>query len=297
MSELIAVRIQVGVNKPKRLSTTVPWNTSVEDFRLLLRQEQNIDHSFGLVLIYNGGKLNDPDISLYDLGICNDSLIICIISKETGREIEALFGKKDEDVKSQDLRIACEIEFYTRPFGFAVWANEEGKNAIVTKVSRRSTIHRGVKIGYCVYKVNDTVVFNWEHKEVLNCLKKMSCPVGIQFIDRGWEESITFKTKPLGFTVVQDKEETNAKVSKTDERAARKGVKVGSHIVSVNGEKVFGRMHKDICEIINNAKFPIQLTFRRPPKLQILSIKKRIIGKNKGNLTKSKRKKFAWALR
>lgn len=171
------------------------------------------------------------------------------------------------------------------------------KNAIVTKVSRSSTVHRGVKIGYCVYKVNDTIVYGTDHKEVLMCLKQTDVPVRVQFVDLGSEETIIFHDKPLGFTVVEDKEKANAKVSKTEVRAASRGVKVGSHIVSVNGDPVFGRMHKDICRIINGARFPIRLTFRRPPKLQTLTLKKRMTSKKKGNLTKSKKKKFGWALR
>jgi len=297
MSELITVRIQIGVNNPKRFSIMFPSEFTVGDFRQLLRQEQRIDPTFGIVLIYNGGKLNDPDATLYGLGICNDSLIICIISKNTGREIEALFGTKEEDKKDEDLRIVCEVEFYTRPFGFAVWADDKGENAIVTKVSRRSTIHRGVKIGYCIYKVNGLTVFGNRHKEVLNLLKNSECPVKVQFTDLGSEETIVFHSKPLGFTVVQDKEQTNAKVSKMENRAAKKGVKIGSHIVSVDGEPVFGRSHRDICSIINSAKFPITITFRRPPKLQTLSIKNRFTGRNRDKLTKSMKKKFTWGLR
>jgi len=297
MSELITVRIQIGVNNPKVISKTVPVDTPVYDFRLLLRKWQNIDPSYGIVLIYNGGKLTDPDISLFELGICNESLIISIISKNIGREIEALFGNSDNESKTKDLAIACDVQFHTRPFGFAVWANDVGKNAIVTKVSRSSTVHRGVKIGYCAYKVNDIVVYDKEHKEVLNCLKNSDCPVRVQFVDLGWEETIIFDNKPLGFTVIEDKEKANARVSKTEIKAASRGVKIGSHIVSVNGEPVFGRLHKDICRIINGARFPIKLTFRSPPKLQTLNIKRRLSVKKKGNLTKSKKKKFGWGLR
>jgi len=292
MSELITVRVQIGVNDPKRFSKKAPSDFTVDDFRQLLREDEDIDPRFGIVLIYNGAKLSFPDATLYELGICNDSLIICIISKNTGREIEALFG--DEKNKDEDLKVVCELEFFTRPLGFSVWANENGEDAIVTKVSRPSTIHRGVKIGYCIYKVNDIVVLGKRHKEVLNLLKKTSCPVKVQFIDRGMEESIIFLTKPLGFTVVHDQDCSNAKVSKTHAWAARKGVKTGSHIVSVNGEQVFGMYHKDICEIINNAKFPIKIAFRMLPQLQAPSIKDRLTGRNKGNLDKIPKKKFAW---
>jgi len=166
----------------------------------------------------------------------------------------------------------------------------------VTKVSRQSTIHRGVKIGYCIYKVNNTVVLGKRHKEVLNLLKKTSCPVKVEFIDRGVQDTIMFQTKPLGFTVVQDKECNNAKVCKTNEWTAKQGVKTGSHIVAVNGEWVFGMNHRDICEIINNAKFPIKIAFRMPPQLQAPSIKDRLTGRNMGNLEKIPQKKLTWGL-
>jgi len=295
MSELITVRLQIGVNNPMRLKTTVPSSSTVDDFRLLQRKDQRIDSSFGIVLIYNGNKLSKPDATLEELGICNDSLIICIISQNTGREIEALFGANEEEKIYKDLGIACEIDFYTRPFGFGVWANVNGKDAVVTKVTRRSAVHRGVKIGYCVYKVNDTIVLGQQHKEVLRYLKKTPCPVRVQFIDCGSEQTLTFNSKPLGFTVVQDKEQSNAKVAKLEYNAATRGVKIGSHIVAVNGVAVFGRLHKDICGIINKSKFPMQITFRMPPKLQSFSLKNRL--RNMGSLTKSKKKKFGWGMK
>jgi hypothetical protein len=300
MSELVTLRIQIGIHKPTRFSLTVPWGTTVEDFRTCVRQEENIDPAFWLILIYNGRILKKPDFTLYELGICDDSFLTCIISKNTGIEIEGLFSD-EEDENEQDYETACEANFYTRPFGFAVLPNEDGENAIVTEVTRNLTIQRGVKIGYCVYKVNDNIVFGKEHKEVLNCLKKAACPVNVQFIDKGSEETITFESKPLGFTVIEDKERTNAKVSKTEKSAASKGVKVGSYIVLVNGETVFGRLYKDICAVINSSNFPITLTFRRPPKVQVLSIKARLTGKSKGKssktMEKKKKKKFARANR
>jgi len=310
MSELITLRIQIGVNKPKRFSITVPSGTTVEDLRICLRQDLNTGPSFWIIITYNGRQLERPDFTLYELGICNDSLLTCFILKNTGSENEGFFSDEEveglfsdeEDENEQDNEIVCEARFYTRPFGFAVLPNEHGKNAIVTEVTRGLTIQRGVKIGYCVYKVNDSIVFGKGHKEVLNCLKKAACPANVQFIDRGSEDTITFESKPLGFTVIEDKERANAKVSKTEKSAATKGVKVGSYIVLVNGECVFGRMYRDICTVINSLNFPITLTFRRPPKLQVLSIKARLAGKNKGKLMKTmmmkqKKTKFAWANR
>jgi len=292
MSEEIVVRIQIGVNKSTCFSMTVPWDSTIEELRTQLREEQMIDPSFGVVLISNGENLKNPDITLYDLGICNDSLIICIISKATGKDIEALIGKKEDDFK--DLEVVLEVEFITRPFGFAVWANEKGENAIVTKVSTPGALAKGILIGYCVYKVDNTLVFNKDHTEVLTSLKSVTCPIRIQFVDCGQENMVEFKAKPLGFTVVQDKDnETNAKVSKVTQQAANLGVKIGSQIVAVNGQSVFGRKHKDIIDLINISEFPIKLTFRRPPKLLMLS-SDRMQSPSKKRKSK-KKKKFAWS--
>lgn len=293
MSEEIIVRIQVGVKKSTSFSMTVPWDSTIEELRTQLREEQKIDPSFGVVLISNGENLKNPDITLYDLGICNDSLIICVISKATGKDIEALIGSKEDDFKVLE-EVVLEVDFNNRPFGFAVWANEKGENAIVTKVSSGSALAKGIKIGYCVYKVDNSLVFNKDHTEVLTCLKSVSCPIRIQFVDCGQENTVEFRDKPLGFTVVQEKEnETNAKVSKVTKHAANLGVKIGSQVVAVDGQYVFGRKHKDIIDIINISQFPIKLTFRRPPKLLMLS-SDRIQSSSKKRKNK-KKKKFAWS--
>jgi len=292
MSEEIVVRIQIGVNKSTCFSMTVPWDSTIEELRTQLREEQMIDPSFGVVLISNGENLKNPDITLYDLGICSDSLIICIISKTTGKDIEALIGNKEKD-DFKDLDVVLEADFHARPFGFAVWANEKGENAIVTKVSTPSALNKGIKIGYCVYKVDDSLVFNKDHTEVLTCLKSVACPIRIQFVDCGEENTVEFTVKPLGFTVVQDKDnETNAKVSKVTQHAARLGVKIGSQVVAVDGQSVFGRKHKDIIDIINIAQFPINLTFRRPPKLLVLSSDRMTPSKKRKS---KKKKKYAWS--
>merc|ERR550534_2251362 len=230
----------------------------------------------------------NPDITLADLGICNDSMIICIISKEKGREIEKIIGDENGQYENKRLEPVLECEFLSRPFGFAVWANESGDNAIVTKVAGRRALHLGIQIGYCVYKVNEIVVFNWKHNEVLNCLKTTQCPIRLTFVDLGTEYTVKFEGKPLGFTVVQGKDSNNAKVSKiTLMSAVEKGIKIGSYIVAVNDRKVFGLTHKSIVDIINYAVFPIRLRLRHPPKLLLLSRGKR--------LQKMKRKVLAWA--
>lgn len=275
MSDLITVRIQIGLNKEQRFGKTIPQDSTIDDLRRIIRGNPDIDisPSDGVVLISNGQSLKNPNITLADLGICSESLIICIISKETGREIEQLIHD-EEDNKYDDGKVIPVLEcvFDSRPFGFAVWANERGQNAIVTKVAGENALREGVMIGYCVYKVNDKLVFNQSHEEVLGYLKKMRCPLKVTFIDLGREYTIAFQSKPLGFTVVQDREGNNAKVSKINKKkAVDAGVKIGSYVTAVNNLYVFGFGHRKIISIINKAEFPITLRFRRPPKLLIVS--------------------------
>jgi len=279
MSDSITVRIQIGVNKHKRFSETVPQDSTVDYLRRIIRRNPNTDisPSDGIVLISNGHSLKNPSVTLTDLGICNDSLIICIISKETGREIEQLLS--DEEDSQYQHQTVLECEFTSRPFGpfgFAVWANERGENAIVTKVAGKNALDLGVQIGYCVYNVNDLLVYNKAHEEVLGYLKNMRCPLRVTFIDLGREYTIAFQSKPLGFTVVQDREGNNAKVSKINKKkAVDAGVKIGSYVTAVNNLYVFGFGHRKIISIINKASFPIVMRFRRPPKLLIVSSRKK----------------------
>jgi len=275
MADLITVRIQIGLSKEKRFVKTIPQDSTIDDLRRIIRRnpELFISPSDGVVMISNGHSLKNPNITLADLGICSDSLIICIISRETGREIEKLIND-DEDTKYEDEKVmpVLECTFTSRPFGFAVWANERGQNAIVTKVAGENALRLGIQIGYCVYRVNDQLVFNEEHEKVLGYLKNKKCPLRVTFIDLGREYTIAFQSKPLGFTVVQDREGNNAKVSKINKKkAVDAGVKIGSYITAVNNVPVFGFGHRKIIAIINKANFPIIMRFRRPPKLLIVS--------------------------
>merc|ERR1719320_1405799 len=170
----------------------------------------------------------NPDTKLCDLGICNDSMIYCIISKERGREIEKLIENDDVEYMSDNIEPVLECEFKSRPFGFAVWANEKGENAIVTQVNGRNAVSLGIQLGYCIYKVNNVRMLNRKHDDILKPLKNVTCPVRITFIDRGEENTITFHSKPLGFTVIQDNKKKNARVSKINIRkSAAAGVRIG----------------------------------------------------------------------
>jgi len=291
MVDLITVRIQVGLDKRICFSKTVPQDNTVEDMRRIIRLHEKIDSGDGVVLIYNGQSLKNPDITLADLGICNDSMIICIISKEKGRDIEKLIGGNQESqCKDNRMEPVLECEFDSRPFGFSVSPDEKGNNAIIVKISCKTTLQRGIQIGYCVYKVNNIIVFNWKHEEVFHYLKDIACPVRITFLDLGHEYTISFQEKPLGFTVVQDKEYNNARVSGiTRKSSANKGLKIGSYIISVNDKLMFGMRHTKIIKSINDAQFPIMLKFRLPPKLLIVRREKKVLSKTK--------KLFTWVSR
>jgi len=298
MSDLITVRIQMGVDDPTRFRKSVPQDLTVDDLKQIIRVDQEIASSDGVVLISNGQRLKNPDLTLIDLGICNDSMIICIISKEKGRNIEQLVSDEEEQKYREDhVEPVLECLFEKRPFGFAVWANEKAENAIVTKVAGENALTLGIKIGFCVYRVNDQVVFNKTHKDVLECLKTTRCPLRVTFIDLGREYTITFHAKPLGFTVVQDKEENNAKVSKVNfQTAGQEAIRVGSYILAVNNEKVYGLKHRDIIMLINSARFPLSITFRQVPKLLTVFRNKKSPKVRKKD-EKNKKKIFNWLTR
>lgn len=275
MSNFMTIRIQLGVKNYVRFTKTVLQDTTVEELRMIIREHENMQPSWGVVLISNGKPLKNPDLTLADHGICNDSLVICIISKQTGRDIELLFGDEEKMNPDQNVELETVLDctFHARPFGFAVWANENGENAVVTKVSGVYAVDSGIKVGYCVYKLNDQLMFNRKHNEVLDALKNLTCPLRISFLDLGLEYVITFPNKPLDFTVIPDREDNNARVSKIDKVAVASGVRIGSHIIAVNDEDVFGLKHNQIMTIINNVGFPIKFRFRHPPKLLMMSSK------------------------
>jgi len=283
----------VGLDKRIRFSKTLPRDSTVDDMRRIIRQNQKIASIDGVVLISNGQRLKNPDITLEDLGICNDSMIICIISKEKGRDIEKLISVEQgegEQLRDKSLEPVLECEFISRPFGFSVWADEAGDNGIVTNVSGRRALHLGIKIGYCVYKVDDMEVYNWRHSEVLKSLTSTPCPIRLTFIDLGNWYSVSFSCKPMGFTVSQGKNSKNAKVTKINlEIAAQKGVKIGSYVTAVNDIQVFGLKYKRILDIIDSVGFPIRIGLRHPPKLLVESREKKLLHKTK--------KMFSWAAR
>ena len=72
----------------------------------------------------------------------------------------------------------------------------------------------------------------------------------------------SFDSLPLGFTIIHDGNERNAKVSAVKFKGQKAGVRIGSHVISVNDVDVWGKDHDTIVRLILNAKPPIILTFR-----------------------------------
>jgi len=221
-----------------------------------------------VTLIWNGKKLDHNDRPIANLGMMSKSKIIAILSSKP--------ASPPEPEQPEKPKIVLTCKFNKRPFGFAVWANADGKNAIVTKVAGKQALQLGIQIGYVVDSCNGEEVYGKPHDEVLDLLKTTECPLTLKFADLGEQYECQFKKKPLGFTVIQDREENNAKVSKINTREAQDhGVKIGSYIVKVNDTSCFGWKHLEIIQLINKSSFPMTITYRHPPPLLMLSPRKR----------------------
>jgi len=277
MSDLVTVRVIVNNHTP--FSTTLKCTATVDNLRGIIRQSQDVSSFDEVLLMANGKVLKHPNTTMTELGIRNDTMIKCVISNENGRKTDKQRGDNEEELRvdrqspyqTVEQKADLEVKLHRR-FGIVVWANEKGENAIVTEVVGDEALRIGIKIGYCVYKLGDKIVYNHRYKEILKHLKDMPSPLEISFLDLGQEYSITFRSKPLGFTVVKDSVGNNAKVSKIHTRKALEaGVKIGSYIIEVNEHNVFGKSHRKIISIIGKSLFPLHFRFRRPPKLLLVS--------------------------
>jgi len=285
----VNIDVQVGVGADQKITSyTIANNTKLIALKNEIANDNNKDIS-QLNLIFMGKKIahNESSLILSDIGITNGSRLICIFSSgkkpenmtqtEKSRDEKLMaIGQTNSADPPAEHKIVLSCRFDSRPFGFAVWANAQGKNAIVTKVAGANALSLGIQIGYVVYTCNDEPVFGRPHDEVLELLKTTKCPLKLEFADLGEEYTCSFTAKPLGFTVIQDREENNAKVSKINTRAAQNlGVLIGSYVVGVNNVSVFGKKHKSIIAEINRAQFPINIRFRHPPPLLMLAPRQR----------------------
>lgn len=276
----ITVKAQIGVGQAKVLDVRTDKNSRFEDLRRSIAQSQDVNPS-RVTCIWNGDVITDMSRILGDFGVTHGSKFIFIVSSRTGVHSESdqkviKTHTPANDGDDGDLKIVLRCSFESRPFGFAVWANASGKNAIVTKVAGANALQLGIQIGYVVYNCNGEKVYGRPHDEVLELLKTTKCPLKLEFADLAKAYVCSFTAKPLGFTVIQDREENNAKVSKINTRAAQNlGVLIGSYVVGVNNINVFGRKHKAIIAEINKASFPINIKFRHPPALLMLAPRQR----------------------
>lgn len=275
----------MGIQQGSKITTIeITRDHEIAHFAQILSDQEGVPVG-RMNLVFNGkafyryGKIPEEYKNHHPsaLGIMKGSVVICILSSgvpeaEKTEEQRANDNIGMEEADKQDHQIVLTCQFKKRPFGFAVWANAQGKNAIVTKVAGSNALSLGIQIGYVVYICNKERVYGRPHDEVLELLKTTPCPLVLQFADLGEEYTCAFTSKPLGFTVIQDREENNAKVSKINTRAAQNlGVLIGSYVVGVNMEKVFGMKHKAIIGSINRAQFPINIIFRHPPPLLMLA--------------------------
>lgn len=282
MDQDITVKAQIGVGggNSQVLDVRTSKNSRFEDLRSSIAQSQDVNPS-RVTCIWNGDVITDMNGILGDFGVTNGSKFIFIVSSRTGVHSEQdqkviTTHTPANDSGDGDLKIVLRCSFESRPFGFAVWANASGKNAIVTKVAGANALQLGIQIGYVVYNCNGEKVYGRPHDEVLELLKTTKCPLKLEFADLAQAYVCSFTAKPLGFTVIQDREENNAKVSKINTRAAQNlGVLIGSYVVGVNNVNVFGRKHKAIIAEINKANFPINIKFRHPPALLMLAPRQR----------------------
>lgn len=280
MDQEIQVKAQIGVGNSKLLTVNTTKNSRFEDLTRSIADSQGVNAN-RVTTIWNGDVMTDPSIVIGDRGVTNGSKIIFIISSRAGTHTEQdqrviTTHTPANDAQDASLQIVLRCSFESRPFGFAVWANASGKNAIVTKVAGANALQLGIQIGYVVYNCNGEKVYGRPHDEVLELLKTTKCPLKLEFADLAQAYVCAFTAKPLGFTVIQDREENNAKVSKINTRAAQNlGVLIGSYVVGVNNVNVFGKKHKQIIAEINKASFPINIKFRHPPALLMLAPRQR----------------------
>jgi len=77
------------------------------------------------------------------------------------------------------------------------------------------------------------------------------------------EYEITWKAKPLGFSIVMDTTGRNAYVSSIQKQEnLSKGLKLAAQIIRINGQDAKQKKHGQILELIKTATLPMTLTFQ-----------------------------------
>jgi len=81
--------------------------------------------------------------------------------------------------------------------------------------------------------------------------------------DGNEQYSITWETKPLGFSIVMDTTGRNAYVSSIQKQDnLKKGLKLAAQIIKINGDNVKQKKHGEILDAIKKARLPMTLTFQ-----------------------------------
>ncbi|ETO36445.1 hypothetical protein RFI_00616 [Reticulomyxa filosa] len=96
-------------------------------------------------------------------------------------------------LSNENKTTKCEVTFKYRPFGFSISADENGLNAIITKVYTSECIKKGLCVGYCVAQVNGEFVLDKPHSAILEMLQTFPLPCRLTFIDVSQFEFIPFQ--------------------------------------------------------------------------------------------------------
>ena len=74
------------------------------------------------------------------------------------------------------------ITFNQKPFGFSAIMDTRGKNCIVSSIQNKSNITKGMTVASRVYSINDRIVIDWKHKEIIKKMVKTPLPLKVAFI-------------------------------------------------------------------------------------------------------------------
>jgi len=119
------------------------------------------------------------------------------------------------------------------------------------------------------------IVLDNPYNHILGIINDIKLPCFISFVDRGVEYEVIFEQKPLGFSIIKDENNRNAKVCRiTTIECEKAGVKLDSFLINVNHHHTWGMSHNDIMMIMKNENLPIKCRFRTTPRLKCKELQK-----------------------
>ena len=74
------------------------------------------------------------------------------------------------------------ITFQCRPLGFSCIMDSQKKNVIVSSIQEDDNIKKGMKVASRIFAVNEDVVIDMKHREILKKLAKFPTPLKIVFL-------------------------------------------------------------------------------------------------------------------